>query len=190
MTTTNRSAGGTGAAPGPGGPGPHGGPDVTQAWQVLALVDDAAKHADAKSGVTLAATGLVGGTLYRLVESWVRPGTVPLTCLAVSGLLLLCAGICAGIALVPRTGGPGGPPSLLHFGRIAHAYPDGSSYVTDLAALTANREALFRDIATQAWGMARVVRCKFQWGGWGVRCLLAALLTASGAVVSHLAWPH
>jgi hypothetical protein len=160
--------------------------DIAQAWRVLGMVNDATRHADAKTGLTLAATGLTSGTLYQAVQSWPHLETVSLVFLAAGAVLLLCAGICAGAALMPRTAGSGGPASLIHFGRIAHGYPDRGTYVTDFAAHTCNREALFQDIATQTWAMAHVARHKFLWCAWAVRSLLLALLAVTASAVAHV----
>ncbi|MFJ9420585.1 Pycsar system effector family protein [Streptomyces sp. NPDC101249] len=165
----------------------HRAPDVVQAWQVLALVDDAAKHSDAKAGVMLAATGLIGSALYRVVGSWGRPGPIPVTCVAVGTVLLLCTGVCAGLCILPRTryGRCAPSASSIHFEQIARCHPSAASYVGELAALTVNRDALFRDVASQAWGMAHVVSRKFRWCHRAIRSLLLALLFVAMSVVTH-----
>lgn len=49
-------------------------PDPDQAWKALSLVDEWLKHAEAKSGATLAAAGVAGGVLYNLVKNETHPG--------------------------------------------------------------------------------------------------------------------
>lgn len=165
-------------------------PDVLQAWKVLGLVDDAAKHADAKASVSLAATGLVGGALSHSAQSWSSPSLLTKAFITVSAVALLYAGVCAGLALLPRTGSDDDSGSMIHFGRIGFAYPDPGLYVADFAALSADRGGLFEDIVTQVWAMARVIRCTFQWCGRAVRAQPLAILTSAASIVTHAVWPH
>lgn len=160
-----------------------------QAWKALGLVNDWIKHAETKVGATLAATGVTGGVLYNLIKDRQNVGLLLLFCAAACGLLVVSAGVCAALALLPRThlsSRKEDPTSPLYFNHIARAYGDNApSYSEILRALTGDRDALTRHIAHQTHANAVVAHRKYIWANRSLSALLGALLmlAASAAIV-------
>ncbi|WP_162829898.1 Pycsar system effector family protein [Amycolatopsis palatopharyngis] len=177
--------------------GPTSEPD--QAWKALGLVNDWIKHAEAKVGATLAASGAVAVMLYHLVKNendpsfWLSAAAV--TCAAT----IVAAGGSATLALIPRLSivrkqktrkaqkvttkiddelaeVPEDPVNLLFFSNIARHYKDnGPSYVEVLRSMTADPEELTRQIAHQVHANATVAHRKFTWADRAVKLLATAL---------------
>jgi len=176
-------------------PGPN--PDPEQAWKALSLVNDWVKHAEAKTGATLAAAGVTGGVLYNLLKSQADP-PLWLDLLAVAcGLATFAAGACALVALTPRLQLPRpskgqvptvtdgieeaeeNPVNLLFYRDIARRYrgPHGGiTYAGVLGILTDDRAALTRYIARQVHANAAVAHRKYVWVAWAIRALGIALV--------------
>lgn len=155
-------------APGPSGELP---PQPDQAWKALSITNEWIRHADSKTGVTLAFAGATSAALFNLVKdekSW--------TCVLIAavvtcvGALLFTAGFgCA--ALFPRTkrqsakGTDADEDSvnLLFFGDIAgHYNRDQPSYLQVLALLTSDPARLTRQIAAQIHENAHIATVKFK----------------------------
>ena len=115
--------------------------DPDQAWKALSLVNDWIKHAEAKTGATLAVAGVTGGVLYNLVKDQHDPGVLLWLAAVACGVAVLIAGISAAIALVPRlrlTRAQEEPVSRLFFSDIARAYKnDSPGYIEVLRDLLA-----------------------------------------------------
>lgn len=80
----------------------RGDPEPDQAWKALGLVNDWIKHADAKVGATLAASGVIAVLLYNLLKDQVDLGSIPHLFAALCAAATAAAGGCAGLALMPR----------------------------------------------------------------------------------------
>jgi len=80
----------------------HGDPEPDQAWKALGLVNDWIKHADAKVGATLAASGAIAILLYNLLKEQDDLGGIPQLFAALCAAATAAAGGCAGLALMPR----------------------------------------------------------------------------------------
>ncbi|MFE3881733.1 Pycsar system effector family protein [Streptomyces lydicus] len=151
-------------------------PNPDHAWKALGLVIDWIKHAETKAGATLAATGVTGGVLYNLIKDAGSPSSWLLASAILCALMVLGAGLCAGMVLWPRLKMKEAPTSLLYFHHIARGHAAGASYATSLVALTKDVEALVAEIAGQSWANSRVAHDKYMWGGWAIRLLLGALI--------------
>ncbi|MGW4881336.1 Pycsar system effector family protein [Streptomyces sp. NPDC004262] len=156
---------------------PTQGPNADHAWKALGLVVDWIKHAEAKAGATLAATGVSGGVLYNLVKDVTAPSTWLILSAMLCALSIVGAGFCAGLVLWPRLRMKEAPNSLLYFHHIARSQTTSDTYATSLIALTQDVEALVAEIAQQGWANARVAHKKFIWGGRAIRFLLLAFFT-------------
>jgi hypothetical protein len=161
--------------------------DPEQAWKALTLVNDWIKHAEAKTGASLAVAGVTGGVLYNLVKDQHDPGPVLWAAAVVCGVAVLAAGLAAARALMPRlrlSRTEEEPVSRLFFSHIARKYEyDGLSYVEVLRTLTGQPEELTREIAHQVHANAVVAHRKFFWADWAVRALVVAL-AALGVVAA------
>lgn len=174
--------------------------DPDQAWKSLGLVNDWIKHADAKVGATLAASGVTAVMLYNLVKGEHHPGFWLSLFAIFCGVSVVLAGASAALALIPRlkietrlarrqalreanTSGAApvaipkdDPVNLLFFTNIAKQYDgDGPSYVEVLSALTADRQRLTRQIAHQVHANATVAHRKFTWADRAIKFLIAAV---------------
>jgi putative ubiquitin-RnfH superfamily antitoxin RatB of RatAB toxin-antitoxin module len=177
--------------------GPTSEPD--QAWKALGLVNDWIKHAEAKVGATLAASGAVGVMLYNLVKDENAPGFWLSAAAVACTVAIIGAGGSATLALIPRLsivrvakerkiqkaikGGSDEPTqivedpvNLLFFSNIARHYKDDSpSYIEVLRSMTADPEELTRQIAHQVHANATVAHRKFAWANRAIMSLVAAL---------------
>ncbi len=152
-----------------------GNPD--HAWKALGLVVDWIKHAEAKAGGALAATGVTGGVLYNLVKNQTEPGTWLATASVLCAVAVLTAGVCAALALVPRLGPRADlPESPLYYKHIAGKHPSRPhTYFQDLHRLTASAEDLVREIAEQVWANSHVALRKYTWASRAMVFLVTAL---------------
>lgn len=167
-------------------------PDPDQAWKALTLVNDWIKHAESKTGVTLALAGVSGGTLFNLVKDQHNAGFWLSATAVVCGVATFAAGGAAAMALLPRLRlgrAPEEPTNWLFFSHIARGYKgDSPSYVEVLHALTRDKDGLTRHIAHQVHANATVAHRKFRWANWAVLALmvdLAALGIVALIVGSH-----
>lgn len=180
------------------------------AWKILATTNEWIRHADAKTGVTLAFTGVTGTTLFNLVKD--ETAWSMLLNIAVLGdvMLLVMSVVFAGFALFPRTktraerrnfirrrtGGPAAEPpttvkdsqqdqvNLLFFGHIASHYKDkGPSYHEVLTLITKDRERLTRQIAAQIHENSHVATVKFRHVNRAIKAELGAVAFLIIAVV-------
>lgn len=180
------------------------------AWKVLATTNEWIRHADAKTGVTLAFAGVTGTTLFNLVkdeDAW----SLFLNIFVFVDLLLLGLAITfAYFALFPRTktraerrqwlprrkGSPVPSESpvtkdsqqdqvnLLFFGHIASHYKDrGPSYHEVLTLITKDRERLTGQIAAQIHENSHVATSKFKYVNRAIKAELAAVAVLLGAVI-------
>ncbi len=162
---------------------------------MLGLVNDWVRHAEAKVGATLAATGVTGGVLFNLIKG--RPDRSPAmeVTAAVCGALVLLAGLLAGTALLPRLRSKPWrkepPTSPLYFAHIARRYQGDlwAEYPQALAALSVDRDAVTREIGLQVRANAGVALRKHRLTHAAILCLLLALLAlVAVAVVTVKRW--
>lgn len=181
------------------------------AWKVLSTTNEWIRHADAKTGVTLAFVGVNGTLLFNVARTndvwsfWLNLAVF--SCMAA---LVAAVGFAAG-ALFPRTKtreqrkklrGSRKPASrveattspdqvnLLFFGHVAtHYKDDGPTYQEVLSLITKDRDRLTEQIAAQVHENSHVALIKFRYVNRAIMlqlvavgCLLAAVvLSISGA---------
>jgi len=171
-------------------------PDPDQAWKALSLVNDWLRHAEAKLGVALTATGVSGGVLFNLVNDQADGSLALRIAAVVCCVAALAAGGCAMIGLFPilrhgrRQRGAEEVFNPLFFHDIARTYRnDAPSYSAVLHTLTTSPGDLVRHIGQQVHANARVVERKYRWANRAIRALLVDLL-ALGAVaaITALNW--
>lgn len=155
-------------------------PDPDQAWKALSLVNEWIRHAEAKTGATLAATGVVGGLLYSLVKNQNHPSLAISVLASACGACVLAAGVFCALALVPRMrvrGQAEDPSNLLFYAHIAKAFRgDAPSYVEVLKTLTTSPTELTEHIANQIHANATVAHRKFDWASRALIALFLGLL--------------
>lgn len=173
-------------------PAPPGVPkevDPDTAWKILALVVDWIKHAETKAAATLAGTGVTAGVLFNVskdVKTW--PGLTA-TAVGTCVILLVIAGLCAGVALRPRLRHELPGKSLLFYRDVSHAHSKnskGGAYIAALQELSADPHSIVAEVAAQTWANAHVATRKYVWAGLAINALLCAL-GALGLVVLLLA---
>ncbi|ULN33608.1 Pycsar system effector family protein [Mycolicibacterium smegmatis] len=167
-------------------------PDPDQAWKALALVNEWIRHAEAKTGATLAAAGVSGGLLYNLVKSNPDPPFIIDMLSVVSGVSALLSFLCTATALIPRTGWKARRPfsrrarekaadewnNLLFYSHIAQRYQnDEPTYQEILQALTSNKIELTKHIANQIYVNSSVAHRKFKWAGRAIWLLTISLVS-------------
>ncbi|MFG1901455.1 Pycsar system effector family protein [Micromonospora carbonacea] len=148
-------------------------------WKILQNINEWLRHADTKASLVLTLDGALVGLIALRVQT---PGTFDRQPF-VTALLLLATGLLAGslgwtvIAVAPRSSVTGQQPSLLYFGHIAAEFEAReSSFVERFTALSGDREALHRQVASQVWANSMVARRKYRHLERGIRFTAAALL--------------
>lgn len=177
-------------------------PSPEHAWKVLTITNEWIRHADAKTGITLAFVSATATALFSMahaLEQWtcLVTGTV-----AGSVIALLGAIVSAGLALLPRVNryDPKGPTqesvlpedavNLLFFGEVTKHYgSDRPTYRDVLSTLTSDPPRLTRHIADQIHANAHVATTKFRWANRAIRFeLSAAVGLAATAFLFATGW--
>lgn len=171
-------------------------PQPEQAWKALSITNEWVRHADSKTGVTLAFAGATAAVLYSLVghhATWTCALTIVV---AIAALAILFVVISAAIELVPRVTrkGPDRPANaqetvsgddtvnLLFFGDIHRHYAeDRPTYRDVLSTLTSDPARLTGQLADQIHANARIATVKFRWAN---RAILAELAAAAAVAVT------
>ena len=176
-------------------------PAPDHAWKALSVTNEWIRHADAKTGITLAFVAATATALFNVAhaaEKW----TCWLTgAVAGSSVALLSAVASAGLALLPRValkkpkGGEDQVSSddavnLLFFGDVAKHYgSDRPTYRDVLRTLTSDPSGLTGQIADQIHANAHVATTKFRWANRAIRCeLIAAVGLAASALLYATGW--
>jgi hypothetical protein len=151
--------------------------DPDQAWKALSLVNEWIRHAEAKTGLTLAASGVVAGALYNLVKGQKDPNCFVSMLAFACGMALATSMVFAASALIPRQGKRSDDVSnLLYYSHIARQYRDDApSYIEILSALTSAPDELTKHIAAQIHANAGVADRKFDFAGYAIIGLVVAL---------------
>lgn len=159
---------------------------------MLTLVNDWVKHAETKVAATLAATGVAAALLFNLVKDQHERSLWLNLAAAASAVLLLLAGVLAGVALRPRLsikpGRSESPTSPLYFAHIARRH-ESAAYPAALMALTIDPDGLTEEIARQVQANAAVAHRKHRLVQAAILALLLGLLTLAGtALVIAQGW--
>jgi len=166
-------------------------PDADQAWKALSLINDWVKHAEAKLGVVLAATGVSGGVLFNLVKDRNHTSDALNVAAVVCGVSVFIAGACAMIGVYPRVRlrrtSANDAVNPLFFHDVARAYKgDAPSYGAVLHTLTTSPDDLVRHLGQQIHANATVAQRKYRWANRAIRALVLDLL-ALGALATIIA---
>lgn len=144
-------------------------PQPDHAWKALSITNEWIRHADTKTGVTLAFVATTATVLFNLVK-----GETSWTCLqaiatSACALCITVASLFACAALFPRTRSRSAESTdedavnLLFFGDIAgHYSKDRPSYLQVLSLLTSNPSRLTRQIAAQIHENSHIATEKFK----------------------------
>ena len=166
-------------------------PDPEPAWKALSLVNDWVKHAEAKLGAVLAATGVSGAVLFNLVKDRGHTNWLLDVAATVCGVSVFVAGGCTMIGLYPvvrlQRKIADDVVNPLFFHDVARAYKaDAPSYSAVLHTLTTNHDDLVRHLGQQIHANATVAQRKYRWANRAIRALLLDLL-ALGTVATIIA---
>jgi hypothetical protein len=157
-------------------------PDPDHAWKALSLVNDWIRHADAKIGVTLAATGVAGATLFNLMKDAADPSCWLKATAALCAAALLWTAACAVIGLVPQVKigkrrDPESYTNLLFYRHIAGGWEGKpAAFVFALGSLIIDKQELTKHIGEQVHANASVARRKYVWADRAIRGLAVGLL--------------
>lgn len=161
-------------------------PNPDHAWKLLSLVNEWIRHSDAKAGLTLAFTGVLGTMVFNLAKdfdqrTFLSDSVVVLAC----ALLLLTAALC-GLTLTPRLNDKDVDPDAINrvfFASISHHFRnDRPLYSEVLSTLSADPHELVRDLADQVHSNATIATLKARYAKWAIRSAFAA-----GSAVAALA---
>lgn len=163
------------------------------AWRILELVNSWIRHADAKIGVVVAASGAVAVALYNVVAALPRdaPWWSYLAPAACAGFLPSTA-LCCERALRPRTTPPApkrekqGPRNPLYFKDVATEWTS-KSYTEELRQLGRDTSTLTVHIATQIHVNSQICTTKYEWADKAVRSLVAAMVLLGVSAIVLLA---
>lgn len=163
------------------------GPDPDQAWKVLALVNEWIRHSDAKAGVTLAFTGVLGTMTFNLARDFEsRSPTFDALVVVACALLVLTGGLC-GWTLTPRVNDKGADRDAINrlfFASISRNFKGKrEEYADVLHTLTADPVQLTRDLAHQIHANARIATIKAEFAKWAMRSAFAAGVTVAALAI-------
>ncbi|WP_328445645.1 Pycsar system effector family protein [Amycolatopsis sp. NBC_00438] len=178
-------------------------PNPDQAWKALSITNEWIRHADSKTGVTLAFVGATATMLFKLLENqskWTLPIIISATITTVAMILAVLFAI---TALFPRvrnreqrakhpesTAGAEESINLLFFGDVHRNYRDDRPTYRDvLSLLTSDATRLTGQIADQIHANAHIASVKFQHANRAISCELLAMAAISGvAFIKVLGW--
>ncbi|WP_091471027.1 Pycsar system effector family protein [Paenarthrobacter nitroguajacolicus] len=173
-------------------------PQPDQAWKALSVTNEWIRHADTKTGVTLAFVAATVTALFNIAKdegNW--------TCLLRATVVLCASALLAAVgfacaALFPRTKGrlPSGEETdedavnLLFFGDIAgHYTKDRPTYLQVLSLLTSDSTRLTRQVAAQIHENAHIATTKFKYVNRAIIAeLIAVGVAAAVAVIATAGW--
>lgn len=162
---------------------------VDDAWRTLLLVIDWVKHAETKAGLTLSASGVLGGVLYTFVTRQQQAEPAFSIAAILCTVFVVGAAASAGMVLRPVLRSREDSSSVLFFMHIARDFdaPAGA-FVSSFESLVANPAALVSAIASQIWENSLIAQRKYRWNSIGTCSLLLALVMI--AVVGAMAALH
>jgi hypothetical protein len=156
------------------------------------------RHADTKTGVTLAFVGATATALFNLVKDEDHWTALLAAAVGACGLSLVVSAGFACLALFPRIKGrvpKSDEPdedavNLLFFGDIAgHYAQDRPTYLQVLSTLTGNPTRLTRQIAAQIHENAHIATTKFRYVNRSITAeLIAVGMAAFVAVAATAGW--
>jgi hypothetical protein len=161
-----------------------------QAWQVLGLVTEWVKHAEAKAAATLTVAGVIGGVLYNLVDNLRVTGPVVDVAAVVCVVFAFAGGLAAAWSLKPRLWSKEPPSSPIYYHHIArrHARDAGPDpYAARLRDMTVDQQRLTDEISAQIWANAHVATTKYRWANLGLAAVLVAVV-ALAVTTAAVGW--
>ena len=183
-------------------------PNPDHAWKVLSITNEWVRHADSKTGVTLAFVGATAAALFNLIkdyENWTGAMNIA-TGAAIIGVF--GAVLFAVLELLPRTKLPSPKRSnaasmsgsaseetigseesvnLLFFGDVHSKYGhDRPTYRDVLSLLTADSAELTKQISDQIHANAHIASVKFRQVNRAILCELGAVAATAAVVVIQL----
>lgn len=173
-------------------------PEPDHAWKALSITNEWIRHADTKTGVTLAFVGATTTILFQLIKDEDNWTCLLATAVTVCSTALLASVIFAWLALFPRVKGQ--PHSgndadedavnLLFFGHISrHFSKDRPTYQQVLSTLTTDPTRLTKHVAAQIHENSHIATTKFKYVNRAIMAELAAVgMTVLTAVAGTAGW--
>lgn len=170
-------------------------PAPDHAWKALTVTNEWIRHADAKTGITLAFAGATAAALFNATRMAPRWGMWSKIGVTVTLAALLGVVVCTAVELHPRvklkrrakaadsdTVATEDAVNLLFFGDIAKHYgSDRPTYRDVLSTLTTDPPALTAQIADQIHANAHIATTKFAWVD---RAITSEIVAALALVLS------
>lgn len=175
-------------------PAPQPQPD--HAWKALSITNEWIRHADTKTGVTLAFIAATITVLFNLVKNEDHWTCLLVASVAICAVALLLSVIFAWLALFPRikvrSSTPDEPDedavNLLFFGHVAgHYSKDRPTYLQVLSTLTTDPARLTRQIAGQIHENSHIATTKFKYVNRSIMAEVAAVGVAVFVAVAATA---
>lgn len=178
-------------------------PAPDHAWKALSVTNEWIRHADAKTGITLAFAGATAAALFNVTRVSTHWGIWSKIGVTVTLVALLGVVVCAAVELHPRVKlkrrakaadsdsvSADDAVNLLFFGDIAKHYgSDRPNYRDVLSTLTADSPALTAQIADQIHANAHIATTKFAWVDRAITCeIVAALALALSTFLITKGW--
>lgn len=164
-------------------------PQPDHAWKVLSITNEWVRHADTKTGVTLAFVGATTTVLFNLVKNEDHWTCMLVVAVALCVATLFVSVVCAWLALFPRVKGrPSGGDepdedavNLLFFGHVSSHYSkDRPTYLQVLSTLTTDPARLTRQVAAQIHENSHIATTKFKYVN---RAIMAEMVAVGVAVL-------
>jgi hypothetical protein len=173
-------------------------PQPDHAWKALSITNEWVRHADTKTGVTLAFVGATTTVLFNLVKDEDHWTCLLVGAVAVCAAALFVSVVCAWLALFPRVKGrpsTGDEPdedavNLLFFGHVSSHYSkDRPTYLQVLSTLTTDPARLTRQVAAQIHENSHIATTKFKYVNRAIMAEMVAVgVAVFVAVVATAGW--
>lgn len=153
-------------------------PNPDHAWKLLGLVNEWIRHSDAKAGVTLAFTGVLGAMAFNLAKDFEQRSFLFDSVVVLASVLIVLTAALCGWTLTPRVNDKDVDPEAINrlfFASISlHFKGDRPRYSEVLSTLTADPHELVKDLADQIHANAKIATVKAKYAKWAIRSALAA----------------
>jgi hypothetical protein len=158
-------------------------PNPDHAWKALALVNEWIRHSDAKAGVTLAFTGVLGTTTFNLANNFETRSQLFDALVVVACSLLVVTGALCGWTLTPRVNDKDADRDAINrlfFGHISKNFRGKRQEYSDvLHTLTSDPAELTKDLAHQIHANAKIATIKAEFAKWSIRSALVTSATVA-----------
>lgn len=168
--------------------------EISSAWNLLALVNNWVKHAEAKLGVVFAFLGVIIAGFINLMTKYSNPSLLVTIVFFITVFLVLASGFSAAMGLVPRfrpkkkegEEKEDEEANLLFYTDVFRNFEKREKdYCREVAGLLSNNAELTRQIARQVFSNSGVAFQKYKWAN---RAIGFGLLASVGVLTLSFAY--